>query len=143
MSTLTLAIARKITDEALAEARRRSFKPVAVVVVDARAALKAAAVEDGTPILRPDVATAKATGAVLLGQGSRAIGQTAVDRPHFMEALHHIAGGRIAPVPGGVLIRDQAGVILGAVGISGDTSDNDEAAAKHAIAAAGLVADGG
>lgn len=143
MSVLTLAAAQTILDAALAHARQHSFKPVAVVVLDARGALKAVATEDGTSLMRADVAHGKAYGAVALGVGSRAIGQMAVDRPHFVGAVAGITGHRLVPVPGGVLVRDKGGAVMGAVGISGDTSDNDEAAAKAGIAAAGLTADGG
>lgn len=94
-------------------------------------------------MLRFEIANGKAFGALALGMGSRKVSAIAVDRPHFMEGLSGVSGGRIVPVPGGVLIRDKKGTILGAVGITGDTSDNDEACAISGIEAAGFVADGG
>ena len=100
--------------------------------------------QDGSSIMRPRIATGKAYGAVAVGAGSRWLDANAQTRPHFMQALNGAAGGGIVPVPGGVLIRDgEGGEILGAVGITGDTSDNDEACAIAGIQAAGLQADGG
>ncbi len=78
-----------------------------------------------------------------MGAGSRWLNAQAADRPHFLEGLNGVAGGRIVPVPGGVLVRDGDGDIIGAVGISGDTSDNDEACAIAGIEAVGFVADPG
>jgi uncharacterized protein GlcG (DUF336 family) len=85
----------------------------------------------------------KAFGALALGVSSRAIGKMAAERPHFVAAASHAVGGMLVPVPGGVLIRDAAGALIGAVGISGDTSDNDEIAAVAGIEAAGLSAETG
>ena len=93
--------------------------------------------------MRGEVARGKAYGALALGVSSRRISQMAIERPHFVNALNTLAGGSLVPVPGGVLVRDEGGAIIGAVGISGDTSDNDEAAASRGVAAAGLVADSG
>jgi len=109
--------------------------------VDNRGALRAYAEEDGNPILRSKIASGKAFGSVGFGTGSRRLHQIAVERPHMAAALVEIAGGALVPVPGGVLIRDQAGELLGAVGVSGDTSDNDEAAAVAGIEASGFAAD--
>ena len=143
MTALTLSIAQRILSGALTHARAEALKPLSVVVIDARAAVIAAASEDGTSLKRYEVALGKARGAVGFGIGSRAIGAIAVDRPHFFTGAAHAVGGEIVPVPGGVLIRDGSGAIIGAVGVSGDTSDNDEAAAAGGIASVGLVADGG
>ena len=85
----------------------------------------------------------KAHGALALGVGSRALHKMATDRPYFIAAATHAIGGQLVPVPGGVLIKDAKGAILGAVGVSGDTSDNDEIAAAAGIEAAGLVFDAG
>lgn len=143
MSDLTLDAAQSIAATALTTARGLSLKPLAVVVLDARAALKAAAVEDGTSLKRAEIAAAKANGALALGIGSRAIGARAESQAYFVAAVTHLAGpAGLVPVPGGVLIRRE-GRIVGAVGISGDTSDNDELAAVAGIAAAGLKADTG
>ncbi len=137
---MKLEIAQKMVTAALAAARTRNLKPLAVAVLDARGALKAFAAEDGTSLKRAEIATGKAAGALAMGLGSRTM---AADRPHFVAAVTHAVGGLLIPVAGGVLIRDGAGALIGAVGISGDTSDNDEAAAVAGIQAAGLKADPG
>ena len=143
MSDLPLEAARTIVNAALKAARDRGLKPLAVAVYDARGALKAFAAEDGTSLKRAEVAMGKAYGALALGVPSRVIGQMAAERPHFVAAVTHAVGGLLVPVPGGVLIKDAQGTLIGAVGISGDTSDNDEAAASAGIAAAGLTAETG
>lgn len=143
MSQLTLEAAQTIIAAALAHARAQKFHPLAVVVLDARGVQKAYAAEDGTSLKRAEIAIGKAYGAISLGMGSRAIAKAAVDRPHFVAAVTHAVGGSLIPVPGGVLLRAEGGAIIGAVGISGDTSDNDEAAALAGISAAGLKADPG
>lgn len=143
MTDLTLAIAQGLLGGTLAAARERKLNPCAIIIVDAAGALKASASEDGTSFLRWKVALGKAYGAVGLGVGSRRIATMAVDRPHFVAALHGLSDGGLVPVPGGVLIRNTHRHIIGAIGVSGDTSDNDEAAAMAAIAAAGLIADAG
>jgi uncharacterized protein GlcG (DUF336 family) len=143
MSALTLEQAQAIVTAALKSARERSFKPLSVVVYDERGALRAAASEDGTSLKRAEIAMGKAYGALSLGVGSRAIHKMATDRPYFVAAASHVVGGLMVPVPGGVLIKNSGGAILGAVGISGDTSDNDELAATAGIEAAGLVFDTG
>ena len=143
MPDLKLEAARTIVAAALQAARERSFKPMAVAVYDSRGALKAFASEDGTSLRRAEIAMGKAYGALALGVPSRAIGQMAGERPHFIAAVSHVVGGPFIPVPGGVLVRDGSGGLLGAVGISGDTSDNDEAAAVAGVEAAGLKAETG
>src|SRR5215831_16961241 len=131
--TLTLNQARSILDKTLAAAREKKFKPLGVAVVDSRGALRAYAEEDGNPILRSKIASGKAFGSVAFGTGSRRLHQIGVERPHMAAALVEMTGGTLVPVPGGVL--------MGAVGVSGDTSDNDEAAAVDGIEAAGCIAD--
>lgn len=140
---LKLKAAQRILKASLEAARSRDMKPLAVAVIDARGALLAFAAEDGTSLKREAIARAKADGAVALGVPSRTIGKMAVERPHFIAAVTHAVGGSLAPVPGGVLIRDARGALLGAVGVSGDTSDNDEIAAVAGIEAAGLKAETG
>lgn len=140
---LTLDQARTILDGAFAHAAEAGFKPLAVVVLDARGVQKAFAAQDGTSLKRGEIALGKAHGVVALGVGARALHKMALDRPYFVEAATHAVGGLLVPVPGGVLVRDANGALLGAVGISGDTSDNDEAAALAGIAAAGLEAETG
>lgn len=142
---LTLVQARTILDAALAKAAELKLKPLAVSVLDDRGALIAFAAQDGTSLMRGDVARGKAFGAVALGMGSRAIFKRAQDpgQAPFVNAVNTLASGAVVPVPGGVLIRDASGAVAGAVGISGDTSDNDEACALAGIAAASLVGDTG
>jgi uncharacterized protein GlcG (DUF336 family) len=142
MAELTLAAARKILDAALAKGLEKKLKPLAVTVLDARGCVKISAAQDGTSLLRSEIAHGKAYGALALGMGSRALFQRAQEQAYFVGAVNTLAQGRMVPVPGGVLIQD-GGVLLGAVGISGDTSDNDEACAIAGIDAAGLKANPG
>ena len=143
MTDLTLAAAQTIVTQALAHARAKNFNPLGIVVLDARGSLKASAAEDGTSLMRWKVAFGKAYGSVAWGAGSKKIEKMAADRPNFFAGVAHLADGGILPVGGGVLIRDGDNRIIGAVGVSGDTSDNDELAATAGIKAAGHVADGG
>jgi uncharacterized protein GlcG (DUF336 family) len=140
---LTLAQAQTILATALAHAQQAGLKPLAIAILDSRGAQKLFAAQDGTSLKRGEIALGKAHGAVAMGIGSRAIHKMALERPYFVEAATHAFGGSLVPVPGGVLIKDAGGALLGAVGISGDTSDNDEAAAVAGIVAAGLAADTG
>src|SRR5246500_3653859 len=139
MSDLTLEIARKILDTALAKAVEKKLKPLVITVLDARGAVKVTAAQDGTSLMRAEIANGKAWGALAMGMGSRALYQRAQEQAYFINAVNTIAQGRLVPVPGGVLIQDGT-TLLGAVGISGDTSDNDEACAIAGIEAAGLKA---
>lgn len=143
MTTFNLAAIRSIVDAALAYGKTKGFKPLGVVVVDARGSVRVTVVEDGNSLLRPDLAHAKAFGCIALGVGGRTLTKMALDRPHFMNAVHGLSKERMLPVPGGVLIRDASGAVVGAIGISGDTSDNDEEAAIAGIEAAGFKADAG
>jgi uncharacterized protein GlcG (DUF336 family) len=143
MARLTLAQATKIMEAALARGRETACAPLAVAVLDDGGHLKAFAREDGAGILRPQIATAKAWGALGMGFGSRALARRAGDNPGFFAALYAASDGRVVPVPGGVLIRTATGDLVGAIGISGDTSDKDEACAMAGIAAAGLVGEPG
>jgi uncharacterized protein GlcG (DUF336 family) len=140
---LTFVQAQTILTAALAEARSKSMNPLAIAVLDGRGALRAFAAEDNTSLKRGDIATGKAHGAIALGIGSRTIGKMALERPHFVAAVGQTISGPLIPVAGGVLVRDAAGMIIGAVGVSGDTSDNDEIAAIAGISAAGLKSDPG
>ena len=139
---LTLDKARQILDTALRQARERGMKPVTIAVLDAAGSLKAMAREDETSPMRPDIAHGKAYGAISMGLGSRALFKRAQEQPFFVQAMNALAGGKLVPVPGGVLIREN-GAIIGAVGITGDSSDNDEACAIAAIEAVGFTADAG
>lgn len=140
---LTLETARQLVDEVLTKSKELNLKPIAIAVLDDRGCLRAFAAQDGTSLLRGEVARGKAFGALALGLGSRAIFERAQKQPYFVDAVNTLAQGAIIPVPGGVLIRDGDRKVLGAIGISGDSSDNDEACAIAAITAAGLDADAG
>ena len=135
--------AQRIVAAALAAARQGNLKPLAVVVLDARGALGALAAEDGASLKRAEIAIGKANGVLAMGVGSRRLASMAAERPHFLAAATHAVGGSLIPVPGGVLVKDTAGGVVGAVGVSGDTSDNDEIAALAGIEAAGLKGDTG
>jgi uncharacterized protein GlcG (DUF336 family) len=143
MSGLTLPVAQAIVAETLSLARKLELKPLVVVVLDERGAVKAAAAEDGTSLRRYDVAYGKAHGALALGLGSRSIAKRAREQPYFVAAVSHVVGGALVPVPGGVLVKDSEGRLLGSVGVSGDTSDNDERVVLAGIGAMGLVGDPG
>ncbi len=143
MTDLTLAVARKICDTALAKCRDMKLKPMAITVLDARGCVKASVAEDGTSLMRNEIAFGKAYGALSLGMGSRAIFKRANEQPYFIDAISTMTKGAMIPVPGGVLIQDKGGALLGAIGISGDTSDNDETACVAGIEAAGLTASTG
>ena len=138
--TITLSQARQVVDASLAKGRELGLKPLSVVVLDTRGSLVAALSEDGCAQLRPKVAHGKANAAIGLGMGTRALMNRAEQQAYFVQAVNGVLGGDMVPVPGGVLIRTTEGELVGAVGISGDTSDNDEAAALSGIAAAGLMA---
>lgn len=140
---LTLAHASTILDTALKKGREKNFQPLSVAVLDAGGHLVAFKREDKSGILRFDIAFGKAWGALGMGFGSRTLFERAEKTPMFFTALAAASGGRVVTNPGGVLIRDGAGAIIGAVGISGDTSDNDELCAIAGIEAAGLKADPG
>jgi uncharacterized protein GlcG (DUF336 family) len=142
MAELTLEIARKILEAALAKGVEKKFKPLVVTILDARGCVKITAAQDGTSLLRSEIANGKAYGALAMGMGSRAMFQRAQEAPFFVSAVNTLAQGRLVPVPGGVLIQDGS-VLLGAVGVSGDTSDNDEICAIAGIEAAGLKANPG
>ena len=138
--TITLAQSRTLIDAALAKGRALDLKPLSVVVLDPRAAMVAMMSEDGVSQMRARIAHGKANAAIALGMGTRALMNRAEQQAYFIQAVNGVAGGDMVPVPGGVLIQSQEGALLGAVGISGDTSDNDEAAAIAGIEAAGLNA---
>ncbi len=143
MSELTLGQAQTILTTALEKSRSLSLSPLAIAVLDARGALKAFAAQDGTSLKRPEIALGKARGALALGMGSRSLFRRAKEQPYFISAAASATGGDLVPVPGGVLIRDADRKVIGVVGISGDTSDNDETCAVAGIVAAGYLADPG
>ncbi len=141
--TISLEQAQIIATASLVKARELALKPVSVVVLDPRATLVVVLSEDGVSTLRPRIAQGKANAAIAMGMGTRALMARAEQQAYFIQAVNGLAEGNFVPVPGGVLIRNETGALLGAVGISGDTSDNDEAAAVHGISAADLVSETG
>ena len=141
--SVTLRQARIIAEASIEKGRKLGLKPLSVVVLDPRTSLVLCNSEEGVSQLRWRIAHGKANAAIQLGIGSRALMVRAEQQAFFIQSMNGLAGGEFVPVPGGVLIRDNDKNLLGAVGISGDTSDNDEAAAIAGISAAGLIAETG
>jgi uncharacterized protein GlcG (DUF336 family) len=141
--TINLDAAKGIIAAARAAGAEQGFKPLTVVVLDAGGHVVAVEREDGSSIGRFDIAFGKAHGALTLGMGTRAIMARAEQQPSFVAAVTAAVGGKMIPVPGGVLVRDTTGQVVGAVGISGDNSDNDELAAVRGIESVALVAETG
>ena len=143
MTSLDLDTARAIVRTTLTKGRELGLAPLSVVVLDAGGHLKAFEREDGASNLRFQIAHGKAYGAIGLGVGSRALMARAEQQPYFVSAATAAIGGALVPVPGGLLAKDADGVIVGAVGVTGDTSDNDEVCGLAGITAAGLTAETG
>lgn len=141
--SVTLAQATAIVDATLKKARELKQMPQTVVVLDTGGHIVCAKREDGSGIIRFEVAVGKAYGALGMGWGTRTMMERAAQNPNFLTSIVAASGGRMVPNPGGVLIRDGGGTIIGAVGISGDTGDNDEIIAVTGIETAGLRADPG
>lgn len=142
MTRISLDQANRIITEAFKKGAALKLKPLSAVVLDPGGHVIAFQRQDGASILRFQIAAGKASGALALGVSSRKIGEMAAERPSFVAALGPIAPHGVIPAAGGVIVMDEAGGILGAVGITGDTSDNDEACVLAGIAAAGLKAQG-
>ena len=143
MSVVTLDQASTIVDAALKKGRDTNCAPLTVAVLDAGGHLVAFKREDKSGLLRFDIAFGKAWGALGMGFGSRTLAARAAKTPQFFTMLAAASDGRFVPVVGGILIRDASGDVIGAVGISGDTSENDEKCGIAGIEAAGLKADPG
>ena len=139
MSVLDLETARSIIAGARAHGSSAGLKPLTVVVLDHGGHVIAVEREDGASMKRFEIGFGKAYGALSLGMGSRSIMARAEQQAFFIAAVTSAVGGSLVPVPGGVLVRDEGGDLLGAVGVTGDTSDNDEAAAVAGIEGAGLT----
>ena len=139
MAEISINKARTIIRKALAKGRELELKPLSVVVLDAGGHVKAFEREDGAAPGRFAVAHGKAYGAVMLGMAGSAQMARAEQQHYFMTAVNGLFGGQVVPVPGGVLVRDKRGAVIGAVGVTGDTSDNDAVAAMAGIEAAGLA----
>jgi uncharacterized protein GlcG (DUF336 family) len=138
LGTISLQTAGAIVAGARMDAKARGLRPLTIVVIDAGGHLVTAQREDGASNKRFEIAFGKAHGAVSLGVDSRDLMARAEQQPYFIGAVTAAIGGSLIPVPGGVLIRDADGAVLGAVGVSGDSSDNDEAAAIAGIKSAGV-----
>ena len=139
MSNVTLEQASVIVDTALTKEREVGLKPLTVAVLDSGGHLVAFKRENDSGILRPEIAIGKAWAALGMGVSSRTIRDNLTDRPTFINSLSVASGGRFIPVPGGVLIKAVDHKAIGAVGISGDTSEKDEFCAIEGIKAAGLI----
>lgn len=143
MNSISLDQANVIAVQALKKGREMNFAPLTVAVLDAGGQLKVLMREDDCSLLRPEIAIGKAWGVLGMGFGGRELARRAEKVPTFFTALNAMSSGRMVPVAGGVLIRNAAGQIIGSVGISGDTSDNDEVSAVAGVQASGLVPDTG
>jgi uncharacterized protein GlcG (DUF336 family) len=135
---LSLELANRIIEGALKHGRKTSCAPLTVAVLDAGGHLIAFQREDRSGILRPDIAVGKAWGALGMGTSSGALAERLSGNPSFLNALAAMSQGRVVPAAGGVLVRQQDGTVVGAVGISGDRSEKDEACAVAGILAADL-----
>lgn len=141
MAEISLNKARSIVRKALAKGRELELKPLSVVVLDAGGHVKAFEREDGASPGRFAIAQGKAYGAVMLGMAGTAQMKRAEEQAYFMAAANGVFGGQVVPVPGGVIVRDKKGAVIGAVGVTGDTSDNDAIAAVAGIEAAGYTSE--
>jgi uncharacterized protein GlcG (DUF336 family) len=139
MADISITKARMIIRKALSTGREMELKPLSVVVLDAGGHVKAFEREDGAAPGRFGIAHGKAYGSVMLGMAGKAQMARAETQAYFMAAINGVYGGQVVPVPGGVLVRDKKGTVIGAVGVTGDTSDNDVIAAMAGIDAAGLT----
>lgn len=140
---LDLDTATRIAMTAVRSADRLGIRPLAAAVLDAAGHPLAVLRDEKASFLRPHIATGKARGCLGMGMGGRELARRALAMPAFFSAINSLTEGEVIPVAGGVLIRNSAGELLGAIGISGDTSDNDERCALRAIAEVGLIADTG
>lgn len=138
MHRLTLSQANSLIEAALAKGAELGLKPLTATVHDPGGHLIACQRQDGASNMRVKLAGGKAAGALALGVSSRTIGDMALDRPHFVAAVDTMSEGGMVPAAGGVIVCDEGGIIVGAIGVTGDTSDNDEACALAAIEALGL-----
>ena len=137
--SIGLETAKSITAGARAAAKEYGLKPLTVVVLDAGGHVVSVEREDGSANNRFEIAFGKAYGALALGMGSRSLMARAEQQPYFITSAAAAIGGRLIPVPGGVLVKDEAGTVVGCVGVSGDSSDNDELAAISGIKSASLL----
>ena len=139
MTQLTLAIAKSITEAAFEHAQKSGMNPLTIAVLDAGGHLVCLQRSDNSSVLRPQIAISKAATALALGSSSRKVGDLAAERPAFFEALGQMSQHVLTPVAGGVIMEDSEGHAIGTIGVTGDTSDNDEECAIVGIRSAGLV----
>src|SRR5437016_1903053 len=137
---MTLATAEAIITGILKQGAERKSPPLTVAVLDTAGAIVALKRQDGAPLLRPEIATGKARTAIFWGKSSRSYGKLSEERPNFGRAISDLAATPFVPAAGGVAVQDASGAVIGAVGVSGDTSDNDEAMAVAALTELGLTA---
>lgn len=137
---ISLVLANRIIEAALAKAEEMGLQPLTVAVLDPGSHLVALARQDGSSVLRPQIAIAKAASALALGLSSRSVATMATERPGFVAALSALAPQGIIPAAGGLLIKGESGGLIGAIGVTGDNSDNDELCALHGLTAVGLSA---
>lgn len=143
LHSIDLETATKIVDAAILRGRELGFLPLTVVVLDDGGTVKAMKREDGSSLMRPDMAMGKAWGSLGFGAGIRVLHARAETTPVFINSLIEMSGGRVLPMPGGALIKNDAGRTIGAIGVTGDTADNDEICAVAGVEAAGLIPDTG
>ena len=141
MNNIDIKTAQKIIEKSIEKGRELKLNPLMVVILDNRGAVKACLAEDGTSPLRFGIAYGKANGAFQMSMGSRSLFNRAEQQAYFVDAINTMVDGNLVPVPGGVLIRNNNKEIIGSLGISGDTSDNDELAAIHGIESVNLAPD--
>ena len=132
---ISLSMAQIAKEASITEARRLNLKRITVAILDAGGHLVALARENASSNLRPKIAIAKAAGALALGVSSREIGEMALERPTFISAAATLAAEGLIPAAGGLLVRNDDGNVIGAIGVTGDTSDNDELCALEGLAA--------
>lgn len=139
--SISLRKARTIIRKTLEKGREMEFKPLSVVVLDAGGHVQAFEREDGASPGRFGIAHGKAYGSIMLGIPGSAQMARAENQAYFLNAMNGVFGGQVVPVPGGILLRDKKGAVIGAVGVTGDTSDNDVIAGLAGVAASGLTGD--
>ncbi len=143
MNSITLAQADAIADRTLEKGREMKFHPLTVAILDSGGNLKVLKRSDDASLLRPDIAIGKAWAVLGMGFGGRELARRAEKMPAFFIAMNAMSSGRMVPLPGGALIRDDSGAIIGSIGVTGDTSDNDEICLVDALESQGLTADTG
>lgn len=141
MAVISISKARSIIKKVMSHGKEQDMKPLSVIVLDAGGNVIAFERSDGASPGRFAIAHGKAYGSVMLGMSGTAQMQRAESQAYFMAAVNGVFGGQVIPVPGGVLVKDKNNEIIGAVGVTGDTSDNDALAAVTAIEDCGLIAE--